>query len=56
LTGLKLADHDGSKFRMPADFLIDRELRVYEAYYAKEADDGIPLENVLRFAQEQAQE
>jgi thioredoxin-dependent peroxiredoxin len=43
-------DGGGSKFRIPADFLLDEQHRIRVAYYGKEADDGIPLEDVLAFA------
>jgi peroxiredoxin Q/BCP len=33
---------------MPADFLIDQRGRIVEAYYGRDADDRIPLEQVER--------
>ena len=45
-------DGGGSKFRIPADFLLDRDHRVQVAYYGREADDGITLEEVFDFARQ----
>jgi thioredoxin-dependent peroxiredoxin len=43
-------DGGGSKFRIPADFLLGADHRIGVAYYGTEADDGIPLDDVLSFA------
>jgi hypothetical protein len=48
-------DGGGSKFRIPADFLLGADHRVQIAYYGEEADDGIPLEDVLSFVEGSAQ-
>jgi thioredoxin-dependent peroxiredoxin len=43
-------DGGGSKLRIPADFLLDSEHRIRVAYYGSEADDGIPVDEVIAFA------
>ena len=35
---------------LPADFLIDENGRIVEAYYGGDAGDHIPLDRILRFA------
>lgn len=35
---------------LPADFLIDENGRIVEAYYGVDAGDHIPLDRILRFA------
>jgi hypothetical protein len=34
---------------MPADFLIDEEGRIVEAYYGSDAGDRIPMERIELF-------
>jgi hypothetical protein len=48
-------DGGGSKFRIPADFLLGADHRVRVAYYGEEADDGIALEDVISFVESEAQ-
>lgn len=35
---------------IPADFLIDEDFRIVEAYYGKDIADHIPLEDVMAFS------
>ena len=40
----------GSITTMPADFLIDRDGVIQEAYYGKDADDHLPFETIKEFS------
>lgn len=52
LKGLRLVGLAGLKTNnvVPADFLIDEEGRIIEAYYGRDAGDHIPFERVELFA------
>ncbi len=39
---------DGDMNRIPADFLIDKDNTIIEAYYGKDIGDHIPIKDVLR--------
>lgn len=44
-------DQDGSKSRIGADFLIDENGNILEAYYGKYLGDHLPVENIKSFLQ-----
>lgn len=48
--GLLQNDPEGETTLLPADFLIDAEGRIAEAYYAQDIGDHIPFERIDRFA------
>lgn len=44
----------GAMNTMPADFLVDRQGIIREAYYGKDEGDHLAIERIRQFAQEQA--
>ncbi|MDF1618421.1 peroxiredoxin family protein [Petrocella sp. FN5] len=40
---------EGSKTRIPADFLIDQNLKIAKAYYGKDIGDHMPLNTIFEF-------
>jgi len=48
--GIPRGSIDGELFRMPAEFLLDEELRVVRAHYGAHGADHIPLPEVLAWA------
>jgi peroxiredoxin len=43
----------GSMTTMPADFLVDREGIIREAYYGKDEGDHLPFEKIIEFSKSQ---
>ncbi len=41
---------DGAVHRIPAEFIIDPAGKIARAYYAKELDDGLPIEAALEIS------
>ena len=46
----------GSLLTMPADFLVDEEGTVHSAYYGQDEGDHLPIEEIVRFAQNAARQ
>ncbi len=51
-SGFGVGRMEGSKTRIPGDFLIDADGRIGSAYYGEVIADHIPFDRVERFAHE----